>query len=161
MEAERRIYASADKTTIGSNNGLSPGRCQAIIWISAGILITGPLGTNFTEIWIEIQTFSFKKMHLKMLSAKWHQFRLCLNVLIHWPLGDVVETLSLNTRGLSFLVLTISWLLMPRLLASPGHQQPWYWLCRILEEGFQLPDSCQCGGMTWNINICSCSLWKI
>ena len=24
-----------------------------------------------------------------------------------------------------------SWLLMPWLLVSPGHQQPWYWLCRI------------------------------
>ena len=26
---------------------------------------------------------------------------------------------------------SISWLLMPWLLTSPGHQQPWYWLCRI------------------------------
>ena len=130
MEAERRMYASVNKTTIGSNNGLSPGRRQAIIWTSAGILLTEPLGTNFSEIWIKIQIFSFKKMHLKMSSAKWHQFHLCLNVLTPWPLGDVVETLTLNMQGPSFLVLTISisWLLMPRLLASPGHQQPW---CRI------------------------------
>ena len=36
-------------------------------------------------------------------------------------------------RGPSYLSLTrsISWLLMPWLLTSPGHQQPWYWLCRI------------------------------
>ena len=26
---------------------------------------------------------------------------------------------------------SISWLLMPWLLASPGHQQPWYWLSLI------------------------------
>ena len=26
---------------------------------------------------------------------------------------------------------SIPWLLMPWLLPSPGHQQPWYWLCRI------------------------------
>ena len=41
--------------------------------------------------------------------------------------------LTLNVRGPSYLGLTrsISWLLVPRLLASPGHQQPWYWLCRI------------------------------
>ena len=26
---------------------------------------------------------------------------------------------------------SIPWLLMPWLLASPGHQQPWYWLCEI------------------------------
>ena len=54
------------KTIIGSDNGLSPGRRQAIIWANAGILLTGPLGTNFNEILIEIYIFSFKKMHLKM-----------------------------------------------------------------------------------------------
>ena len=58
-------------TTIGSDNGLSPGRRQAIIWTSAGILLIGPLGTNCSEILIGIQTLSFKKIHLKMLSAKW------------------------------------------------------------------------------------------
>ena len=55
---------------IGSDNGLSPGQRQAIIWSSAGILLIGPLGLNFSEILIEIQTFSFKKKHLKVLSAK-------------------------------------------------------------------------------------------
>ena len=34
---------------IGSDNGLSPGRRQAIIWANAGILLIGPLGTNFSE----------------------------------------------------------------------------------------------------------------
>ena len=61
-------------TIIGSDNGLSPGRRQAIIWTSAGILLTGPLGTNFSEVLIGIQTFSLKKMHLKMSSAKWRPF---------------------------------------------------------------------------------------
>ena len=37
-------------TTIGSDNGLSPGRRQAIIWTNAGILLIWPLGTNFIEI---------------------------------------------------------------------------------------------------------------
>ena len=46
---------------IGSDNGLSPGRRQAIIWTNAGILLIGTLGTNFTEILIEIQTFSLEK----------------------------------------------------------------------------------------------------
>ena len=49
-------------TIIGSDNGLSPGRRQAIIWTNAGILSTGPLGTNFSEILIEIYTFSLKKI---------------------------------------------------------------------------------------------------
>ena len=57
-------------TIIGSNNGLSPDRRQAIIWTNAEILFIGPLGTNFNEILIEIHTFLFKKMHLKISSGK-------------------------------------------------------------------------------------------
>ena len=68
-------------TTIGSNNGLSPGRRQAIIWTIAGIVLIGPVGTNFSEILIGIQAFSFKKRHLKMSSAKWRPSCLGLNVL--------------------------------------------------------------------------------
>ena len=49
---------------IGSDNGLSPGRRQAIIWTNAGILVIEPLGTNFSDILIEIRIFSFKKMYL-------------------------------------------------------------------------------------------------
>ena len=67
-------------TIVGSDDGLSPGRCQAIIWTNAGILLIGPLGTNFSEILIGIQTFWFKKMLLKMSSAKWRPFCLGLNV---------------------------------------------------------------------------------
>ena len=60
--------------------------------------------------------------------------------------------LTLNVRGPSYLGLTrsISWLLLPWLLMSPGHQQPWYWLCRIcrswsyLRKGL-IPMSYQCG----------------
>ena len=55
---------------IGSDNGLSPDRRQAIVWTNAGILLIGPLGTNFSEVLIGIQTFSFKKMHMKISSAK-------------------------------------------------------------------------------------------
>ena len=66
---------------IDSDNGLVPGWCQAIIWTNAGVLLIGPLGTNFSEILIEIHTFSFKKMHLKMLSGKWRPFCLSLSVL--------------------------------------------------------------------------------
>ena len=59
-------------TTIGSHNGLSPGRRQAIIWTNAGILFIGPSETNFSEIVIGV--FSFKKMYLKMSSAKGGHF---------------------------------------------------------------------------------------
>ena len=76
-------------TTIGSDNGLSPGRRQAIISTIAGILLIWPLGRNFSEISIDIQTFSFKKIHFKMASAKWRPSCLGLNVLTSpnqlWP----------------------------------------------------------------------------
>ena len=36
-------------TIMGSDNGLSPGRRQAIIWTNAGILSIGPLGINFSK----------------------------------------------------------------------------------------------------------------
>ena len=52
-------------TIIGSDNSLSPSRHQAIIWTNTGILLMGPLGTNFNEILIVIDTFSFKKMYCK------------------------------------------------------------------------------------------------
>ena len=52
-------------TIIGSDNGLSPGRCQAIIWINAGILWIGMLGTEFSEILCKFHKFSFKKTHKK------------------------------------------------------------------------------------------------
>ena len=51
-------------TIIGSDNGLSPGWCQAIIWTDAGILLIGPLGTNFSEILVGIHIF-FQKNALE------------------------------------------------------------------------------------------------
>ena len=79
------MYICASKLTmIGSDNGLLPGRCQTNIWTNAGMLLLGPFATNFSEILIEIYTFSFTKMHYKMLSGKWRPSCLGLNVLKHW-----------------------------------------------------------------------------
>ena len=82
-------------TIIGSDNGLSPGRRQTIIWINVGILFIGTIGTNFSETLIEIYTFSFEKMPLKMLSGKWQPFCLGLNVLIH-VVQHTIPTRSLH-----------------------------------------------------------------
>ena len=57
-------------TSIGSDNGLLPGRHQAIIWTNPGILLTGTLGNFFSEILIEILTFSFQQMRLKVSYEK-------------------------------------------------------------------------------------------
>ena len=78
---EREHICIGNLPIIGSDNGLSPGRRQAIILTNSGILLIGPSGTNFSGILIEIQTFSFKKMRLKVLSAKCRLFCLSLNVL--------------------------------------------------------------------------------
>ena len=64
-----------------SDNGLSPGLHQVIIWTNAGILFMGPLGSNFSGILTQTHVFSFQNMHMKMLSVKWQLFCLSLNVL--------------------------------------------------------------------------------
>ena len=69
---------------IGSHDGLSPSRRQAIIYTNAGILLIKPLGTNFSEILIAIYTFSFKKMYLKTSFRKWRPFCFDLNGLMAW-----------------------------------------------------------------------------
>ena len=84
--------------TIVSDNGLSPDRRQAIIWNNDGLLLFGPMGRKLSEIFIEIYTFSFKKMHLKM-SPKWRPFCLGLNVwyltsLKQWSEHGVVDSIS-------------------------------------------------------------------
>ena len=51
---------------IGSDNGLSPDKHQAIIWTNAGILLIGPLRTNFNEILIFIKKNAFENVIWKM-----------------------------------------------------------------------------------------------
>ena len=63
---------------IGSGNGLSPVRRQAITWTSDVLLLIGPSGTKFSEIFIKIKMFSFTKLHLKMSSAK-------VAAILSWP----------------------------------------------------------------------------
>ena len=48
--------------------------CLTIILTNAGLLLTGPLGTSFSEVLIKIQNFSFTKVHLKISSVKWQYF---------------------------------------------------------------------------------------
>ena len=86
-------------TVIASDNDLSPDRRQAIIWTNAGILQIGLLRTNFSEILMEIQTFSFRKMHLKRSSAKWRPSCLGLNVLSDSIFPAFHQNLSWTNTG--------------------------------------------------------------
>ena len=103
-------------TIIGPDNDFSPGRRQAIIWTNAGILLIVPWGTNFSEILLGIQTFSFKKMHLIMSFAKWRPFCLGLNVKVEYmhckwcrqPWRKTSKMLQLMGYVFNFHAMTIS-----------------------------------------------------
>ena len=86
IEAEWRMYTSViQRTIISSDNGLSLGWCQAIIWTKAGILLIGPSETNFSEISIVIHTFSSKKMRLNYRLQNGGHFVFC----VKWYRGNV------------------------------------------------------------------------
>ena len=61
------LHVSGNWVSIGSGNGLSPVRRQAITQTNADLLSTRPFGTNFSEIQIKIQNFPLMTMYLKML----------------------------------------------------------------------------------------------
>ena len=114
------IYATLNWVSNGSDN--------AIIETNAGLLLIRPLGTNFNEILIKIQKFSFTKMHLKRSSAKWrpdclrgdvcyvsakslatfivsttmclHHFLFCKSV-VHGPLARCVKLRVAHVPGMS------------------------------------------------------------
>ena len=48
-------FASVNWATIGSDIGLLPIQCQAIIWNHADLFSNGPLGTSFSEMPIKIE----------------------------------------------------------------------------------------------------------
>ena len=108
-------------TIIVSDNGLSPGRREAIIWTNDGILLIRTFRTHFSEIVSEIHTFTFKNMHFKMSSGKWWPSCLSLNVLIssrcftyallyHWCYASFstiswIEVISFSWQFLHFMLL--------------------------------------------------------
>ena len=90
----RVMHICVSKFTItGSDYGLSPSRRQANIWTSDGILLIEHLGTNFSEILIEIHTFSFKKMYVKISSGKWRPFCLGLNEFKYYVSTSIIQAI--------------------------------------------------------------------
>ena len=82
-------------TIIGSDNGLSPGRRQAVFWTNTWTLLIGPLRTNFVETLVQIQIFSLKKIRLKVSSPKCCPFRIGQCVSQHHNGCNLTETRSL------------------------------------------------------------------
>ena len=107
--------------SIDSDNGLSPGRHQAIVWTNAGILLIWPLGTNFREMLIEIHKFSFL-----------NEFEYVI-----WKMAAILSRPQCDNGALSTLVqmmvacihyLNHCWLIIIRAL------WPWYRLCEIVSS---------------------------
>ena len=100
---------------IRSDNGLSPGRCQAIIWTSAGKLSLWPLGTNFSEMLIKIYTFSFKKMFCENAVSE-------ITVILSLPL--CVKPTNSTPGSVNLEASSITWVSLPlqTLLHSLGIQ---------------------------------------
>ena len=115
-------------TIIGSDNGLLPDWCQAIIWTNAGILSIEPSGTKLSDILIAIHIFSFKKMYLKMSSGKWRPCCLGLNEVN--PV-DITENsakqlpfrLDLNVVSINF-----RWSMQIRWAHCQSWEHCWIWL---------------------------------
>ena len=71
-----------NRASIGSDNGPSRIRRQALIETNVGLLSIKPFGINFSDFLIKTQNISFTKMHLNISSAKWWPF---------WPGGDELK----------------------------------------------------------------------
>ena len=65
-----RVTYTCVSQLFGSDTGLSPGLCQAIIETIAEILSIGPLGINFSGILIKFYCIFIQKLRLKVSSEK-------------------------------------------------------------------------------------------
>ena len=106
--AEWRLYASVNWVSIGSGNDLSSVWSQAITWTNTDLLPIGHLGTNFNEIWIEILTFSFKKIRLKIIVCK-------MAAILSWPQCVNLKTSRVNSSLIPVYVLSLWLPAMPHL----------------------------------------------
>ena len=83
------------QTIIGSDNGLLPERCQAIIWTNAGILLNWTLGKKLNRnLNIFIQENGFENVVWKM-SAILSQPQ-CVKFWVLFSLNDVTHVLNQN-----------------------------------------------------------------
>ena len=107
MEAAHlRIYASLNRVSNGSDNGISLIWRQAIIQTNAVLLSNETLGENIREILIKIQYFPFTKMYrisfFKMTAilakGKWvnHMIFLLIGFLVDVVAKSIVQLLFDN-----------------------------------------------------------------
>ena len=95
-------YDAQNYISITSNNGLAPSHRQAINWTNADTMSIISLWTNFSEIWIRLQIFSFKNLYLKISSAKGRPF--CQASISQWWLSPGCVQLPWATLSHAVLV---------------------------------------------------------
>ena len=134
-------------TIIGSDNGLSPGRCQAIIWTNAGILLMGPFAFRNKLQWnlnrnmrIFNQENAFENV-VSQLAAIW-SWPQCVNAsssiwstdtaytanIGMYDQGTVsLDSFQVEIKNLNLLIYTIH----PRLLKEFYHKHIYFPFARI------------------------------
>ena len=95
--------------------------CQAIIWTNVDSTSLRHWVINHNDTWIDTNDNLIQENMVENNACKWHQSEIDENELT--PVVLKLEYSAINR--------SMPWLLMPWLLASPGHQQPWYWQYRI------------------------------
>ena len=93
---------------IDSSNGLTPGRRRVIIWTQAELLLIEPLGTNVSDILVDIYTFSSKKMLLKMSSWKLGPFCLGLQCICLPHVRASLQSLKFKMKQVCQMVAILS-----------------------------------------------------
>ena len=118
------IYVSK-LTIIGSDNGLSPGQRQAIIWTNAGILLTGSLVTHFNETLTQFIYFHSRKSFWKCRlenSASMSQPQ-CVN----WPfVRGTVDRWWIPYKGLVTWSFDVSFVVGENKLLNKQHNWQWF-----------------------------------
>ena len=74
----------------GSDNGLSPGHHEAIIWTCAGMLLIGPIGSIFNDILIKFIQFHSRNSSSKSRLKNGGHFvsaAMCQSHVTHWGLN--------------------------------------------------------------------------
>ena len=130
-------------TIIGSNNGLAPGRRQAIIWTNVGILLIWTLETNFSEIFIDIHTFSFCLGHHVLKS----HYSMAVSITV-WH--TVIQS---NVKHSSTMLQCIVWGIP--FFANKRSTLPW----RHFESVFELGVLVYIHGPVWRHHTCMATYW--
>ena len=121
------MYASVNRLSIGSDNGVSPLRHQAIIWTNAGWLSIGHLGTRFSDTLIKMKK---KLFHWPKCIWKYNLRNGGNFVQVRWVNNGMTYAVWILSRGRQ--VIVYSALSEPHLLTTSQHDrlfQVWGFPC--------------------------------